>query len=84
MRNHTLIWTGASFSKRTQTTVVNDVHSSYVKVTSGVPHRSILGPMLFLFYINDINSAITYQIKHFADDSVLCRNIRNQNDQIIL
>ena len=40
--------------------------------------------MLFLLYINDINNAIKSQIKLFADDSVLYRNIRNQNDQIIL
>ena len=37
--------------------------------------------MLFLLYINDINNAIT---SLFADDSVLYRNIRNQNDQVIL
>ena len=40
--------------------------------------------MLFLLYINDINNAITSQIKLFADDSVPYRNIRNKNDQVIL
>ena len=40
--------------------------------------------MLFLLYINDINNAIKSQIKLFADDCVLYRNIRNQNDQVIL
>ena len=40
--------------------------------------------MLFLLYINDINNAITSQVKLFADDSVLYRNIHNQNDQVIL
>ena len=40
--------------------------------------------MLFLLYINDINNAIKSQIKLFADDSVLYRNIRSQNDQVIL
>ena len=68
----------------TQTTVVNGVHSSYVEVASGVPQGSVLGPMLFLLYINDINNAIKSQIKLFADDSVLYRNICNQNDQVIL
>ena len=71
-------------SNRTQTTVVNGVHSSYVEVTSGVPQGSVLGPMLFLLYINDINNAITSQIKLFADDCVLYRNIHDQNDQVIL
>ena len=68
IRNHTLSWIGAFLSNRTQTTVV---HSSYVEVTSGVPQGSVLGPMLFLLYINDINNVITSQIKLFADDSVL-------------
>ena len=40
--------------------------------------------MLFLLYIHNINNAITSQIKLFADDSVLHRNIRSQNDQVIL
>ena len=71
-------------SNRTQTTVVNCVHSSYVEVASGVPQGSVLGPMLFLLYINDIHNAIKSQIKLFADDSVLYGNIRNQNDQVIL
>ena len=38
IKNHTLSWIGAFLSNRTQTTVVNGVHSSYVEVTSGVPH----------------------------------------------
>ena len=40
--------------------------------------------MLFLLYISDINNAITSQIKFFAGDSVLYRNIFTKNDQVIL
>ena len=40
--------------------------------------------MLFLLYINDINNAITSQIKLSSDDSALHRKIRSQNDQVIL
>ena len=40
--------------------------------------------MLFMLYINDINNAIKSQIKLYVDDSVLYRNILNQDDQIIL
>ena len=84
IRNHTLSWIGAFLSYRTQTTVDNGVHSNYVDVTSGGTQGSVLGPMLFLLYINDINNAITSQIKLFADDSVLYRSINNQNYQVIL
>ena len=84
IRNHSLCWICAFLSNRTQTTVLNGVHSSCVEVSSGVPQGSVSGPMLFLLYINDINNAITSQIKLFADDRVLFRNIHSQNDQVIL
>ena len=84
IRNHTLSWIGAFLYNHTQTTVVNGVHSSYVEATSGVTQGSVLGPMLFLLYIYNINNAITAQINLFADDCVLYRNIHNQNDQGIL
>ena len=48
-----------------------------------MPQGSVLGPIPFLLYINDINNAIKSQIKLFADDSVLYRNVRSQNDQVI-
>ena len=65
-------------------TVLNAFHSTYVEVTSGVLQESVLGPLLFLLYINSINNAIRSQVKLFADDSDLNRNIHNQNDQVIL
>ena len=82
--NHTHSCLHAFLSNRTQKTFVNGVHSSYVEATSGVLQGSVLGPMLFLLYINDINNAITSQTKRFADDSVLYRNIRNQDEPVIL
>ena len=51
---------------------VNGVESDFLEVNSGVPQGSILGPVLFLVYINDIINATNYfSIRLFADDTSL-------------
>jgi hypothetical protein len=52
-------------------------------VLSGVPQGTVLGPLLFLTYINDMPSHTEYDIRLFADDILLYREIRNTNDSIV-
>jgi len=49
-------------------------------VISGVPQRSILGPILFLLFINDLADKISSVAKLFADDSKLYRSVRSDDD----
>ena len=61
--------------------VVIDGHSSgWSEVTSGVPQGSILGPLLFLVYINDFPLAVKCNCGLFADDSILHRKVTSESD----
>ena len=59
-------------SDRKQCTLANDIVSEVYDITCGVPQGSVLGPLLFLLYINDItNSVINCKVSMYADDTVL-------------
>ena len=48
---------------------------------SGVPQGSVLGPILFLIYINDLDDSITSNILKFADDTKLFRKVNTDGDK---
>ena len=66
-----LKWFESYLSNRRQQVVINGETSDTKSINAGVPRGSILGPMLFLIYINDIVNNISCNIKLFADDTSL-------------
>ena len=64
-------WIASFLSNRTQRVVIKGHTSTAKLVTSGVPQGSVLGPSLFLLYINDIVEEVTCDIRLFADDALI-------------
>ena len=74
-------WLKSFLSNRTQEVAVDGFKSFVSAVISGVPQGSVLGPILFLIFINDISSSIDHcKLKSFADDTKLSQSISCQND----
>jgi len=74
-----IAWIASFLSNRSQRVRVGEAYSDPSKVTSGVPQGSVLGPLLFLIYINDIANGIKSEVRLFADDCALSRVIINTN-----
>ena len=80
IQGSTRIWIDNFLSNRQQQVVVDNATSITTQVTSGVPQGTVLGPCLFLIYINDIGDYVTSTIRLFADDCVLYRPVTNNTD----
>lgn len=76
----TTAWIQEFLNNRSQSVKLNNYISHPTRVTSGVPQGSVLGPLLFLVYINDIASNISSSIRLFADDCVVYRKITCTDD----
>ena len=79
-----LEWIKSFLSNRYQYVRVNDKLSKKVKVLSGVPQGSVLGPLLFVIYINDLPEVTAAEMFLFADDTKLVEEINNVQDAISL
>ena len=64
-------------TNRKQRVVLNGSVADYADIKSGVPQGSVLGPLLFLVYINDLEENIKSQIRFFADDTMLYSIVKN-------
>ena len=75
-------WIAAFLTKRTQYVVVNGYKSNPAPVLSGVPQGTVLGPALFIIYMNNITEVIRSTIiSMFADDSKLIASIKDPSDR---
>ena len=80
-----LEWMKDYLNEREMRTVIkkNDC-SSWLKVMSGVPQGSVLGPIMFLVYVNDLIDGIDSHINLFADDAKLMRRVQDVDDCMML
>lgn len=72
-----LNWVRDFLVGREMCVAVSRCRSSTIQVLSGVPQGSVLGPLLFLIYVNNVPSEISSRCKIFADDLKLYLNIRH-------
>ena len=77
-------WIESWLTSRTQAVVIDGERSTDATVDSGVPQGTVLGPLLFILYINDIADNISSSIKLFADDCLLYRQINTKEDAALL
>ena len=83
MGNSIINWIEHWLTDRRQRVVVDGEVSSWKSVLSGVPQGSVLGPILFLVYINDLEEGVTGKILKFADDTKLFRKVKEIGDKQI-
>jgi hypothetical protein len=73
-------WLESWLTTREQKVLVDGEKSRSVKVKSGVPQGTVLGPLMFLLYINDIGENIRSSERLFADDSLVYMAVSSRND----
>ena len=74
-------WLADFLSRRLQRVVLDGTPSPYIPVSSGVPQGTVLGPILFLAYINDLSEVVKHStLRLFADDCIIYRLIKSTYD----
>ena len=75
-----IMWLKSFLNGRFQRVVLNGVQSPWSEVTSGVPQGSVLRPLLFVLYINDVAETIRCKLDTFADDTKIYSIINSVRD----
>ena len=81
MGNSIINWIEQWLTDRRQRVVVDGEVSSWKSVLSGVPQGSVLGPILLLVYIDDLEEGVTGNVLKFADDTKLFRKTKENGDK---
>ena len=76
INTETLHWIKDFLSDRVQQVCINGANSTWKPVTSGIPQGSVLGPILFVLYINDLSCNILSDVYMFADDTKIFNIIK--------
>ena len=84
VRDPLLGWHKSFLIGRRQRVCVNDTVSLWHNVTSGIPQGSVLGPVLFLLYINDVPDNVASNVYMYADDTKIYRPMTYHEDTTIL
>ena len=80
IEGNTLRWIQSFLTGRKQQVIVNGCKSSFKEVLSGIPQGSVLGPILFVIFINDLPEIVSCGIKLFADDAKIYRTVNSMED----
>lgn len=85
IKGNLLRWFSSYILNRSQAVVINNYVSGWIRIPSGVPQGSLLGPLLFVIFVNDIDECFrTSQLLCFADDMKIISTITSYEDALAL
>ncbi len=77
-------WISEFLRDRNQKVRIGQELSSGASVSSGIPQGSVIGPLLYLAFVNDLPAQLTSNVRLFADDCIIYRSINSERDEEIL